>query len=1233
MASPTADTSGRYPPRRWWRKVPFIPTRPREDAVCVPSSEESQGGANPQLPEMGANILSIITFGWLHRILAIGYTRPLVAEELYSMPDHRQAKVYAARLEEAWARRSEQCRVKAMAEKEQGKTKSSSSSPSSMTRLGWQLLRKDAEVEEKKWKKKQKDKNNPSLLFALNDVIFSWFWIGGLLKLIGDLSIITSPLLVRAVINTLSHTEGPQAESQRRRGFGLVVGLFLLLVLSVVCNVHGFYRSYSTGIALRGALIHVIYKRATKLSEKARKNDGLGPGKLLSLVSADVSRIDFCCGYFHMGWTSIVQIVVSLALMIYSLQYSALPGFALVALLYPTQNFMVRKLFALRRLSMPFTDARVKAIVEAVASIRLVKTYAWEPALLKRIRGLRSDEMGYLRKRLILRSFNTAISFTVPTLAAVVSFVCYAGTGHSLDSGVIFSALAFFLLLRTPLQMLPVCLSAMADARAAIDRLERFMHADMRGPDPPIDEAMDDMVSIRDAHFEHHDQDDDDLPSSAVSSSDKLAVNDEKKGLASSKEAKSSTGLYIDELAVRRGDIVVIVGPVGSGKSSLLRALLGDMCAVKSEDLRLGAPVAYCPQTAWLLSATVRENIIFGKAFDEKRYEDVVRQCCLEADLATLVDGDQTVVGEKGISLSGGQKQRISLARAVYSGQDRPLRLLDDCFSALDAHVGARVFENVVLEEKKRRRSEDLNNSRPTTTTVLVSHSLALVPHADHVVYLESGSIKEQGAYADLIERGGAFAKLMQAGLKQQQHQDRSEAEADDKEETVEEKLEVVKEEEAKAETGKEGEKEGEKAANSEKAGEKKEEEKKEKKTPRDIMQKEERLVGSVTFRTYLDYIFLGHAPITVPLFVTSIVFYQAATILSPLWLSWWESNRWPFLSQGVYMGVYAALGIGQSLGLFCMSASFALFAFYTSIHLHSRAAKRILHAPLAFFDTTPQGRIVHRFSRDVDAVDNVVGETLRLFISTTVQALGSIILVAIIVPWFLAIAAVVVILYVWTGMFYRPSARELRRLNNLLRSRIYEHFSESIAGLTTLRAYGAVSEFEQENAKRIDSENRAYWLSIACQRWLNVRLDFLGAMLVFATGLLVVGLRGTITPANGGVVLSYMVTVQSVFGQMIRQSAEIENNMNSIERLLHYANKVEQEAPHENEEVDKPLEKSGWPSKGVVEFDNITASHRPELAPALRGVSLAIASGQKVGVVGRTGAGKTTCEFGESVA
>ncbi|MCO5549813.1 hypothetical protein L7F22_003287 [Adiantum nelumboides] len=1170
----STTTTDRYPTRRWYRKVPFIRAKPRTERLCerLDRSDEEDDSineadkecyANPTFPEMEANWLSLLSFQWLSRILSIGYTRPLQADELYSMPEHRRAKVYADRLEEAWNRRTAEAKAK----------NAQPYKPLFLTST-WKKIRRQP-IDDKK------QRYEPSLTWSLNEVAFNWFWMGGAFKFIGDMSLITSPLLVRSIIDTL---KDPSQEAMRK-GFGLGAGLFLLLAVSVIGNVHGFYRSYSTGIALRGALIHVVFRRATNLSEKARVRDGgFGTGKLMSLVSADVSRIDFCCGYFHMGWTSLCQIVVVAALVIWSLGYSALPGLALIALLYPLQNVMVRKLFQLRRKSLVFTDARIKAVVEAVASIRLIKTYAWEPAVLSRISKSRSSEMGFLRKRLILRSINTAVSFTAPTLAAVVSFVCYSAVGHGLEAARIFSTLTFFLLLRTPLQMLPVVLSALADARAAVDRLSVFMQADLRSPYDvsgpqitPKDEMTKegDMVSIENTTFLHHDDEDE----------------EEKESIG-----KRSTRLFIDSFHVKAGQLACIVGPVGSGKSSLLRALIGDM-QLTGEGAKIAGKVSYCPQLAWLLSSSVRENIVFGRKFNKKRYEDVLTRCSLHADLATLSHGDETVVGEKGISLSGGQKQRISLARALYS-PDTKLKLLDDCFSALDAHVGKEVFEQGIMQSNRYGDGED-------STCILVTHSLSLLPRADIIFYLDQGRIVEQGTFTDLVQkRDGYLAKLVkQHGAKTDQKVDVEEETSD--EETDTHILENEKETKENKEAEKDAIKKPEKAA--------------------DIMQKEERLVGSVTSKTYINYILLGQAPLTVPLFVISIIAYQGATIMSPFWLNWWQGKTLKGVSNDTYMGVYAALGVGQSLGLFCMSASFALFAFYVSNQIHARAAKRIMHAPIAFFDTTPQGRITHRFSKDIDAIDNVVGETLRLFISTTVQAIGSIVLVAIILPYFLAIAAIVVLAYVWTGMFYRPSSRELRRLNNVLRSKIYEHFSESLSGLATLRAYDALPLFIEENGRRIDTENKAYWLSIACQRWLNIRLDMFGALLCLGTAMLVVGLRGTISPGSGGVVLSYMVTVQSVFGQMIRQSAEIENNMNSIERVLHYANSVEQEKPHSIKQIDTKLAAEKWPQEGHVELKQLTASHREGLPPALKEVSLNIKPGQKVGVVGRTGAGKTT--------
>lgn len=1209
MASNVTGTST-FPPRKWYRKVPFVSTKPIQRRLTESVSKSSKSrprdvedeagdgagvgaGSSPKakLPESTANWLSILFFGWLSPTLRIGYTRPLQADDLYDMPDNRRAEDHADRLEHSWAARLERNRNKP--------------AESKSWKPFWMRRRSDSTV----------------LAMSLNDVCFRWFWIGGMLKLAGDLTQMVTPLIIRFAISYLSD---PSLHATRA-GFGLVTGLFLVLVFSVTSNVHGFYRSYTTGVLLRGALMHTIYRRATsdQLTERAKLRNGYtGVGKLMSLMSADVTRIDFCCAYFHSAWTSILQMLLCFALTVWTMGYSALPGFGLLALLYPLQTFMVGMLLKLRRGSMPFTDARVKAVVEAVSAIRLVKTNAYEKSLLAKIGHLRGDEVVYIRKRMLFRALNTAVSYTAPMIAAVLAIVTYGATQGGLKADVIFSSLTFFMLLRTPLQALPVALSAIADARAALERLAIFMLAsDAGGPIPPKfvgsstnpeldgEKPPQTVVAVEGATFAYHDDEAlSDERSETSTQNTTETVQDEKKeeaagGQVLTAQPQKAQRLHIDSLIVERDQLVCIVGPVASGKTSIFRALMGDMQPIQAQNCQVNTPsLAYAPQSAWLLSETVRENIVFGRAFDQAWYQEVLTRCCLHRDMERLPEGDMTVVGEMGVSLSGGQKQRISLARAIYGRS--PLLFLDDCFSALDADVGKQVFEMVV--NRARRNKE--------ATVVLVTHSMVLASQADRVVYMDKGRIAEQGEYVVLSRRGGPFTRFVGTSMDSWSAA-QDEEKVDEEHQEGEINGETPSSESSSPDRGQENSDAKKQEPQAEGRG-------------KEIMQKEERLVGSVSGKTYLRYVLMGNAYITVPLFVTSIFIYQGTSVVSPLWLTWWEGSKYPSITESEYMGGYAAFGIGQSVGLFCMSASFALFCFYCSNRLHHAAVARVLHAPVAFFDTTPQGRITHRFSKDVDAVDNVVGETLRLFISTTVQAIGTIILVTIILPPFLAIAAVLLLVYTWTGMYYRPSARELRRLNNLLRSRIYEHFGESLSGLATLKAFGAVSRFVEDNARRIDTENTAYWMSVACQRWLNLRLDLCGAMLVFITGLLVVGLRGTISASAGGVVLSYVVQAQSVFGNMIRQSAEIENNMNSVERMLHYAYNIEQEPPYEAESVDKDLKAKAWPQNGHVEFRELTLSHRPGLPPALREVTLDIRPGEKVGIVGRTGAGKTTRKF-----
>ncbi|KAG8736093.1 hypothetical protein FRC12_017781 [Ceratobasidium sp. 428] len=371
----------------------------------------------------------------------------------------------------------------------------------------------------------------------------------------------------------------------------------------------------------------------------------------------------------------------------------------------------------------------------------------------------------------------------------------------------------------------------------------------------------------------------------------------------------------------------------------------------------------------------------------------------------------------------------------------------------------------------------------------------------------------------------------------------------------------------------------------------------------------------------YADYFKAANGKLLLPLLFLSILLAQGATVMSAYWLVYWQQMKWHY-PQGFYMGIYAGLGSAQALMMFSMGSLFALMSFYASVSLHRDAMKRLMHAPMSFFDTTPLGRIMNRLTKDIDTIDNTLSDALRMLVGTLSQILGAIILIAILLPWFLIPVITILFVYYWAALFYRSSARELKRLDAILRSSLYGHFSESLSGLATIRAYDEVGRFREENRRHMDIENRAYWLTVTNQRWLGIRLDFLGTILTFCVAILAVAARFSLSPSQIGVALSYILLVQQSFGWMVRQSAEVENDMNGVERILHYAQRVEQEAPYEIPDKEPP---ASWPENGEVELKDVVMSYRPGLPAVLRGLSLRVKGGEKIGIVGRTGAGKSS--------
>ncbi|KAG6334059.1 hypothetical protein ID866_5033 [Astraeus odoratus] len=1126
-------------------------------------------------PEASAGFFSALWFSWITPLLALGYARPLEAPDLYKLQDDRASVCTASLILESFERRRKE------AEEYNDKLEKGQINPG--LRAIWWTIRGNRAQREKAWREKD-GKRRASLMLAMNDSVKWFFWTGGILKVISDTAQVTSPLVVKSIITFATNSYVSHMTGTRPPHIGLGIGLsFVLLILQLLaswCTNHYFYRSAGSGVLLRSGLITAIYSRSLSLTSRSRAT--LNNGRLVNHISTDVSRIDFCMSYFHMLWTAPIQLVICLTLLLLNLGPSALPGFAIFLIVTPVNIYGVKRLFSVRMKSMKWTDKRSRSLQEMLSGMKVIKSFAWEVPFLKRISEFRQLEIGYVRTLLILRSAMNAIALSLPSLASVTAFITYSLSGHSLDAATIFTSLTLFNLLRLPLMILPMSISTITDAATACERLYDVFVAETSDEVLSRDPALDVAVRIKGASFSW----DSPPPQSAdpkKTNGDKKSRLDKDKGPKSAVPSPQKPAAPVNvfrleniDLEIQRGQLVAIVGAVGMGKTSLLQGLIGEMRRT-SGTVEFGGTVSYCAQSAWIQNATIRDNICFGRPFEEERYWKAVRDACLEADLEIFPNYDLTEVGEKGISLSGGQKQRVNICRAIYCDTD--IQIFDDPLSALDAHVGKDVFYNV------------FKNGITGKTRILVTHALHFLPEVDYIYTIVDGKIAERGTHQDLMANDGAFARFInEFGSKED-----TSNKADEAKEIIEEKASQKDAIKGKG-----------------------------------IMQEEERNTGAVRWSVYRQYLSAARGGVFVPLLVLSLVLMQGVNVMSSYWLVYW---------QEMYMAIYTSLGVAQALTMFFVDAIISVLTYYASQNLYEvrlpvwyqptgtahtiqRAIRHVLHAPMSFFETTPLGRIMNRFAKDIDTVDNFIGDALRMFSSTAAQIIGAIILISIILPWFLIIVVTVLAVYCCAAYFYRASARELKRLDAILRSALYSHFSESLSGLTTIRAYGEVERFKKENRRLIDVENRAYWVTIANQRWLGMRLDFLGTILTFAVALLAVGTRFSISPGQTGVVLSYILSVQLSFGWAIRQFADLENSMNAVERVSYYASEIEQEAPHY---VDKDAIPGSWPSEGGIVMKDIVMKYRPELPPVLKGLSMSIAPGEKIGIVGRTGAGKSS--------
>ncbi|KAA8499894.1 Multidrug resistance-associated protein 1 [Porphyridium purpureum] len=1011
-------------------------------------------------------------------------------------------------------------------------------------------------------------------------------------------------------------------------GYLWAFGLFLAPFVKAVFENHYFLGTFRAGLRVRTQIQGLLYAKSLRLSASSRA--GTSVGKVVNLMQLDAEKIAMFCQTMHGGWGAPAQLIVAVGLLFNYIGVSALIGLAFTILTIPLQGKILSMLTQVTRKNATVTDSRVKLTNEIFQGIKAVKFYAWERPFYSEVDKVRCEELANLNKSIVLRAVFLMILFALPSLVAVFTFTFYIAVfNNTLDPAAIFTALSLLNNLRVPLMMFPFVINSFIESRISAKRIELYM--DMEDSQMYTQHASDDVshegkkrgyVEIKNGTFTWGSRGVAAFAEVARPPREKFAVRvkdtvtgkkrREKKAAeaaeaAAKKQAKEDAMNEIEvpvlkdvNLVIHPGELVAVIGRVGAGKSSLAQALLGEVKKLEG-DVLLSGQVAYVPQNAWIFNGTLQENILFGAPMDRDRYVRALFASSLETDLDVLPAGDLTAIGEKGINLSGGQKQRVSIARAVYANCD--IVVFDDPLSALDAHVGKAVFDHCLSKKGVLRNS----------ARMLVTNQLHFVPECDRVVVLEGGEVVAQGTYKELMAGNESFRKLMQeSNSAVQATEDSAEGGAMAATATAiappvdsEYQFDAM----SKKHTARLLEK---MTSNLQRKD--------------TLISTEDRNTGNIKLQVYLDY--AKNCGGTVR-FIVVLIFFAVTTtvgVLNNWWLSYWseeESVNPDRYTNGFYLGIYFLLAIAFAVMTFIRTIIFLRMALGASKKLHERCYFSVTHAPMEFFDTTPIGRILSRFSKDVGACDTLVPQSWQQFLNTMLNLIASYILIAVVTPIFTAVAIPVSFGYWLLQRFYNRTNLEVKRLDSISKSPIYAHFSETLGGLSTIRAFGKQEAFREKNLEMINVNHRAYFCQLSSNRWFSLWLEALGSTLILAAAIF-----GVLQRVNGtfsgliGLSLTYALQVTSFLGFTIRSITELEAQMNAVERLEYFATKLPQEAPHEIPET-KPDD--NWPDTGEVQFENLQLRYRSDLELVLKGVSLDIKPGTKVGIVGRTGAGKSS--------
>lgn len=1125
-------------------------------------------------PESSAGFFSRLTFWWFTKLAILGYRRPLEERDLWSLSEEDCSHKVVQRLLEAWQKQKNQASGPQAATDEQ-KVPSEDDV----------LLR--AQPKSKKL----------SFLWALVRTFTSSLLMGACFKLIQDLLSFINPQLLSILIRFISDPTAPTWW-----GF-LLAGLMFMSSMMQILILHQYFHCiFVMALRVRTAIIGVIYRKALVITNSAKRKSTVG--EMVNLMSVDAQRFMDVSPFINLLWSVPLQVILAIYFLWQILGPSALAGVAVIILLIPLNGAVSIKMRTYQVQQMKFKDSRIKLMSEILNGIKVLKLYAWEPSFLGQVEGIRQGELQLLRKGAYLQAISTFIWVCTPFLVTLVTLGVYVCVDENnvLDAEKAFVSVSLFNILKNPLNMLPQLISGLTQASVSLKRIQDFLNQDELDPQC--------------------------VERKTISPGYAITINN---GTFTWAQDLPPT-LYRLNIQIPKGALVAVVGPVGCGKSSLVSALLGEMEKLEGT-VSVKGSVAYVPQQAWIQNCTLQENVLFGQPMNPKRYQQALETCALLADLDMLPGGDQTEIGEKGINLSGGQRQRVSLARAVYSNAS--IFLLDDPLSAVDSHVAKHIFDQVIGPE----------GVLAGKTRVLVTHGISFLPQTDFIIVLADGQVSEMGHYSALLKHDGSFANFLRNYALDEDQEDHEALQIVDEEvllveDTLSTHTDLTDNEPAIYEVRKkfmrqmsslssEGEGQNRPVLKRHTSLSEKEPQVTKTKETGALIKEEVAETGNVKLSVYWDY------AKSVGLCTTAAICLlyagqSAASIGASVWLSAWTNDA---VAQGrqnntsTRLGVYAALGLLQGLLVMLSAFTMVVGAIQAARLLHAALLDNKIRSPQSFFDTTPSGRILNRFSKDIYVIDEVLAPTILMLFNSFFSSISILVVIIATTPIFTVVALPLAVLYGFVQRFYVATSRQLKRLESISRSPIFSHFSETVTGTSVIRAYGRMQDFKVLSDTKVDNNQKSCYPYIASNRWLGVNVEFLGNCVVLFAALFAVIGKNSLNPGLVGLSVSYALQVTLALNWMIRMISDLESNIIAVERVKEYS-KTETEAPWVIEGNRAP---EGWPTHGEVEFRNYSVRYRPGLELVLKNLTLRMQGGEKVGIVGRTGAGKssmTLCLF-----